>query len=316
MKGEKVQRMKEKQLEQTLDVLLDANFRELGSETVNRIGIDVLNGCDAVVISIGTFMAMGGDNHKVWYDSNHLSGYIGNAPLAFYDLVSPLWPFYTWRRASQHMAVAAGVLKRSPVMAQLRQSVRNVQIYSVLNVVTTVFGGAAGMITATIWWGYAILAPVILSSMVCNAWLRSRVAYDRPLVGNTLGVSEASVIRDLEFAASVHEEIKAGPLALEKLVSDPTSPSSVLEFLVANHLFEDLCLCLLEDPCLSAAILDTQSTELKSGVRDLLTVHRSVWRSRDRSIFNITNGILQRFWKVIFVRPAQRGYRSSTREVC
>src|SRR2546423_875916 len=43
-----------------LDSRLDVNFREMGTELVDRIGMDILMGFGAVLVGIGTFMAIGG----------------------------------------------------------------------------------------------------------------------------------------------------------------------------------------------------------------------------------------------------------------
>jgi len=41
---------------------LDVNFREMGTELIDRIGMDVVMGFGAVFVGIGTFLAIGGAN--------------------------------------------------------------------------------------------------------------------------------------------------------------------------------------------------------------------------------------------------------------
>jgi hypothetical protein len=127
------------------------------------------------------------------------------------------------------------------------------------------------MVTATMWWGYVVLIPVIVSSILCNAWWRRRVGYDRPLVGSMVEMSMASLVGELEFAAYVPGEIIEQPSApLGKLVADPNSLASVLEFITTNDLLEDFCLHLLGDARLSAALFDTRGASLKIEATDLL----------------------------------------------
>ncbi|KAK3185535.1 hypothetical protein K4F52_005633 [Lecanicillium sp. MT-2017a] len=59
------QRLVQSQTTKDIDVLLELNNRELGSESINRFGMDFLMGFGAVLICIGTYMAIGGANKKL-----------------------------------------------------------------------------------------------------------------------------------------------------------------------------------------------------------------------------------------------------------
>ncbi|KAE9568749.1 hypothetical protein CGMCC3_g15073 [Colletotrichum fructicola] len=91
LKAERLERLQRSLPTLDVDVLLDTNFRELGSEIANRFGLDICSGFGAFLISIGTYMAIGGANRQAWFASNILSGYLGNAPIALYGLISSGW---------------------------------------------------------------------------------------------------------------------------------------------------------------------------------------------------------------------------------
>lgn len=228
-------------------------------------------GCGAVLVGIGTLMAIGGADYNVWVASNLLSGYVGNSPLAAYGLVNSMWSVYLWRKAYQHKAAGARVLRGRSSMAQLNRRVRNIQVYSAVNGLSTAVGGAAGMITSTMWWGYVILIPVILSSIFCNAWWRREAGYDRPVVGDTVAIDTDSLVAELEFVASVRQEIEARRSApLDKLVAEPASVASVVEFISANDLFEAFIVHLLNKSHLRTILFNLQGPEFKIEAADLL----------------------------------------------
>lgn len=271
-----------------IDVLLDVCYRELGTELINRFGMDILLGSGAVLIAAGTFMAIDGANPRVWKASNLLSGYIGNAPITAYGLVNSAWAFYIFRMAGHHQAAAARVLQRGrPAMALLRRRVRNVQIYAGINGMATLLGGVGSMITATRWWGYIILLPVIFSSIFCNFWFRRHVGYDRPyLATRSLRMTTDDLVSAMESAAALHHAIRDSPRALlDSLIApDSASLSTLLNFLVENDLLETFCLRLLRDTHLKAglpSLLDPCTPELRISVPALLVVpenHQAIIR--------------------------------------
>lgn len=271
---EDVESRKQQQQQQTrdLDILLDVNWRELGIETINRFGLDLLLGGGAVMIGIGTLMAIGGANKKVWFASNLLSGYVGNAPLALYALINCAWACYVCARAGQHWEAAAASLERkqeqgralgerdSPVRATLRRRARNVQLYTAMTGVAGILGGVGSMMTATLWYGYVILIPVIVSSVLCNVWWRHGLGYDRPLFGDDArDMSTASLVSEMEYVALAQDAFRRDPAtASGELGVDLESLESVLGFIVANDLFEDFCLRLLRDKELAPGLFPVE----------------------------------------------------------
>lgn len=266
LRDERAERLKEEEGEsreqQTrgLDVLLDVVWRELGTEAISRFGLDLLLGGGAVMIGVGTLMAIGGADKKVWFASNLLSGYVGNAPLALYALINCAWSCYICARAGQHWAAAAAWLDRTQekdgqghhhaVRAALRRRARNVQLYTAITGMASILGGAGSMMTATLWYGYVILIPVIVSSVLCNVWWRRGLGYDRPAFGDctTRDMSAATLMSEMEYVAHAQDAFRRDPAAAAgELGTDLESLESVLGFMVANDLFEDFCLRLLRD---------------------------------------------------------------------
>jgi len=263
LRKERAHRVLEGQMLRDLDTWLDVNFRELGMELVNRFCVDILMGFGAIIIGLGTLMAIGGANYRVYIASNLLSGYIGNAPLAIYSLFNAAWSLYLWMKAYQHNAAGAKALSGRPASTILKRRFRNIRIYVTINGVTSLLGGAGSLISATMWQGYVILIPVIISSISCNFFWRHMVGYDRPLVRNNCKMSESSLVSEIEFVASIQHLLEGLPRrSLGTLVSDPQSVASVLDFIMANDLFEDFCVHLLHDTKLSTALFGDLGEEL------------------------------------------------------
>lgn len=171
LRSARAERLKESLPTRDIDILLDVNLRELGTETISRCAMGLLMGCGAVIIAVGTWMAIDGADYKVWLASNLLSGYIGNTPLAVFGLVNAAWSGYIWTKAHRHRAAGrrrwatvagrekAGTATTPAALLALKRRTRNVQIFAVVSGVTSFMGGAGSMITATMWWGKNIPRP-------------------------------------------------------------------------------------------------------------------------------------------------------------
>ncbi|OBT80072.1 hypothetical protein VF21_01111 [Pseudogymnoascus sp. 05NY08] len=252
LQRQKTHDLEDGQIIQGLDARLNVSFREIGTESISRVGLDVCMGVGGIIIGIGTFLAIGGANNRVWHASNLMSGYIGNVPLALYALFNGAWSCYVWIKARQHGIAGATALNMDKAAALLKRRIFTVQMYTAIVGVTGIIAGAASLISATMWWGYVILIPVIISSISCNYIWRKKIAYERPLVQRALGLSKVSLLRELESIVAVQRILKEAPFEpLYKLVSDSQSITSVIEFIVMNDLFEDFCVRLLDDTHLS-----------------------------------------------------------------
>ena len=112
------------QINQDLDTRLSVNFREMRTEIVNRILMDLFMGFSAIVIGIGTFMAIGGANPRVFRASNLLSGYIANVPLTLYAVVNASWCLHARTKAHQHGKSGAKALGGQATGSLLRRILR------------------------------------------------------------------------------------------------------------------------------------------------------------------------------------------------
>jgi hypothetical protein len=177
---------------------LDVNFREMGTELVDRMGMDVVMGFGAISIGVGMLMAIGGANYmyNVWYASNFLSGYIGNAPVALYGLVNTIWSAYVWRREHRHGIAGAKELEDDTVKRALNRRIRRFKTHSAINGAVGVIAGGALVVTATLWYGYPILLPCIILSIVRNCAWRHKLGYDRPLIKHRLRVDKTRGTRN------------------------------------------------------------------------------------------------------------------------
>ncbi|KAK1237093.1 hypothetical protein MKX07_005972 [Trichoderma sp. CBMAI-0711] len=204
-----------------LDVLLSVVYREIGTEGINRWGLNLFMGAGAVLIAIGTYLALGGQNDAI-----------------FPGQQSALWI------SQGHINAASKAIPGTRAMALIRRRSRNLQVYTSINGTATLVGGVGSMITATRWWGYVILIPVIMSAIFCNHWWRTRAGYTRrdlvPYGMSVMKVDELSTA--LDFAARAPKKIKEHKKTpLNAFVSDPTSLQAVLTFLQEYELLEPFC---------------------------------------------------------------------------
>lgn len=252
------------------DVLLELTTRELRMEIINRWALDVLMGGGAVLIAIGTFMAIGGAHPKVWLASNILSGYLGNAPIAIFGLMSAIWSIMVWRMMQAHRKAASVLLKGSPALPTLRRRCFDVQVFYIVNGISTILGGVFSMLTATRWWAYCVLIPVIVSSFLCNAWWRKRVGYDRPYIAMPAVMNTTVLVEALRGATQTRELLEQlQGSALSQVVPNAASLPQVLEYFVANGLFESFCLELMKEERSSASIGEPKDYNVQVDVASL-----------------------------------------------
>jgi len=180
-----------------------------------------------------------------------------------YCLANAVWAAYVWRRAHRHSIARAKELKSDIVERMLKRRIRTAQTHATINGVTGVVAGAASLVTATLWYGYPVLVLRIISSILGNYLWRHRIGYDRPLIQQTLRVDKISLIKELEAVASSQQILEEAPSqSVLRLVSDPESITSIIEFIVRNDFFEDFCIRLLKDTSLSTSIFGTSIEEL------------------------------------------------------
>lgn len=280
LETQRSQQLEESQSTQEVEVLIDVTRRELYTETINRWGMDILMGGGAILISIGTFMAIGGANKKVWLASNILSGYLGNAPIALYGLVNCVWARYMWTKKRSHYKAAIGKLQDGVALSVVKTYCFHVRLFFIINGTSTFIGGVGSMLTATQWWAYIILIPVMISSYFCNFWWRRRVGYDRPVLNFPVGMDEGGLVEALEFAEETRRAIKKNPeAAMTHLVSDPGSLAMVLNAFVEHGLFEEFSIRLIKNKDIRVMLCGEQGTRTDievSGLVDMPEYYHSV----------------------------------------
>lgn len=261
-----------KQFTQRLDALVDVTFRELGSEIVDRIGMDLLQGFGAILVGIGTALAIGGINPRVYHASNLLSGYIGNAPSLVYGIVNATWSFYMWRRASRHGEAAARQLGDQVVEQRLRRRTAIVKMHAVVNGLTGIVGGIASMVSATMWQGYVALCPCVITAIYTNWIWRRKIGYDRLPINQLEQINKAWLLEELKFTMRARRLIKDDPRsrAVIQGLSVDYSLASVLDFIVKYGFVEDYCRYILKDAELSASLFDLSASVLDIDLQHLL----------------------------------------------
>ncbi|KAG9566184.1 hypothetical protein KCU71_g4712, partial [Aureobasidium melanogenum] len=138
-------------------VELEITHRDLGTEVFDRAGVDMAMGIGAFLIAVGTYMAIGGANHKVWFASNLLSGYIGNALPALYGLCNVGWSVHVWTRAHKQACAASQHLHDHVVNQLLSTRIRKTQGHAILTAIVCLVSGTFSMVTPTHWWPYPVL---------------------------------------------------------------------------------------------------------------------------------------------------------------
>ncbi|PYH35145.1 uncharacterized protein BO87DRAFT_375916 [Aspergillus neoniger CBS 115656] len=314
------------QAELLLRSRLSVNFRELGTEIVDRILMDALMGFGALLVGTGTIMAIFGANHHVYVASNLLSGYIGNGLAAVFGLVNAIWSGYLvgrfqvcWRSCQNITSTSTstattrdgnnnnpgdeediGIEEVRMYHHPLKLRFRSLQFHALVNGINGLVAGAASMVTATMWYGYVVLVPCIVSLIACNWFWRVRVGYDRPLLsssttsasllsttggrggggtatpttttnanggGNGSGGigNEKTDLLDLSSATHLHRMLasstKDSGIQLPRHILNRTNPSSVMSFLTRNGMFEGFCVWIDHDKSLERGVEDLLDLE-------------------------------------------------------
>ncbi|PYH84283.1 hypothetical protein BO82DRAFT_352263 [Aspergillus uvarum CBS 121591] len=238
----------------TIDTLNEykhgVNTREVLTEVIDRILMDLLMGIGALLVGIGTLLAIWGADRTIYHASNLLSGYVGNGLAAGFGLVNAIWSAYlVWRFQRCWKACAASAepcatdenqtrrLKHelpASLKNKLRARMRALQFHAVINGVNGVVAGAASMVTATMWYGYVVLVPCIVSLILLNVFWRARLGYDRSLGTFSTGLdSELCTTATATAANTVHTTIPEDdssadhPEGAQSHTSPPPSPDAL-----------------------------------------------------------------------------------------
>ncbi|KAE8153628.1 hypothetical protein BDV25DRAFT_168620 [Aspergillus avenaceus] len=242
-----------------IDSRLGVGWRELGTELIDRIAMDVFLGFGALLVGTGTIMAIWGAHPRVFDASNLLSGFVGNAFAAAFGVINAIWSIYLARRFHRYNQACSRAPALSPFRDRLRLRFNKFKWHAIVSGSTGLIAGAASMVTAKMWWGYVVLAPCMVCQVACNRFWRIHLGYDRPVVSDHdqrgILIRESQEIRDEEkdgplldsLASTVTLYNALGALPSPSEALDWTSLPSLLQFLVANDLFDSLCGWLAHD---------------------------------------------------------------------
>ncbi|KAK9240057.1 hypothetical protein V1525DRAFT_396737 [Lipomyces kononenkoae] len=234
-----------------IDALLEVNRWELGTEFIDRLAMDVLMGLGCLLVSAGTYMAIGGANPTVYHASNLLSGYIGNSPAALGGLIIAVWCIYVLMRAQKHGSVPANAVSR-PL---LRRRKYLVQLQSSMNGTTGLVSGLASMLTSTRWYGYVILIPCICIFVFCNYLWRKQIGYNRKSIEEFGVLDESSLVEELAFISHLRMLLTENTPG-RSLIHEGQSPTVLLELIAKSRLFESFCSRLLENTDIASRLGD------------------------------------------------------------
>ena len=226
---------------------LGVNFRELGTEVVDRLIMDALGGVSVLMIGTGTLMAIWGEeSHTIFTTSNLLSGYLGNSLTLLFGLVNGIWSAYLVLRF-RRLHVAAAV-KSQQLVVQSRGVIHRCQVFerhASINGVTGLVAGAAAMITATRWWAYVILIPCICSTIAFSHFWRWKIGYDRPLfwplTQSQCPPPPPPLDEELSYVTDVVDALTSSNISLPISVADTNSLPSMLDLIARNSMFDAFC---------------------------------------------------------------------------
>ncbi|KAL4920625.1 hypothetical protein BDW62DRAFT_215887 [Aspergillus aurantiobrunneus] len=166
--------------------VLGVNTRELGSEGIDRMLMDLLLGFGSLLVGIGTIMAIWGADHRVFRTSNLFSGFLGNSFACLFGIINACWSVYlVYRFQARSVACDAHVVVQT-ARPKLRRRFQRFQWHAVVNAVNGLVAGMAAMVTSRMWWGYVVLIPCVLVMIAGNLFWRMKLGYDRPAMANLL----------------------------------------------------------------------------------------------------------------------------------
>jgi hypothetical protein len=238
---------------------LELNHRDLGTEVFDRAGVDIAMGFGAFLIAIGTYMAIGGANRKVFLASNLLSGYVGNALPALYGLCNVGWSVSVWIRAHRQVLAASFHLQDGVPKSLLLLRGRRVQEHAILTAVVCLVSGALSMVTPTHWWPYPILLVCGLAFLYSTWVYKSQIGYERPLLTDDEFVNKAFSIEEICFLQGVEEVLKTNSDAWSALRLEDLPLPDLLGFAIRCDVFELLCCQLLNESRLIKQSFDVLS---------------------------------------------------------
>jgi hypothetical protein len=282
-------------MERAADCLLHVNFRERGTEWIDRFGMDTIMGFGALVVGIGTYMAIAGADPKVHLASDLLTGYIGNTPCALYGVMNFAWSIFVYVRAGKHTREPQ-LIADGKVKDLLNNRAKEFKAHSFVSGMTGIVAGAASLLTYTYWHAYVVLAVCLVVSVFLNYFWRIRLGYDRPLLqeGRYLDFYDDDIIAALQYTIYWRGRLKdckssKNPELDELDVLRPVLGElpDVMNFLRRHNLFEEFCLqlCteystdtrLFHDPWQQCDPLTIRAEELLHRAAEYEDISKIIW---------------------------------------
>lgn len=236
-----------KSVDSDKSVELEITHRDLGTEIFDRAGVDMAMGIGAFLIAVGTYMAIGGANHKVWFASNLLSGYIGNALPALYGLCNVGWSVHVWIRAHKQACAASHHLHDDVAKQLLSTRIRKIQGHAILTAIVCLVSGTFSMVTPTHWWPYPVLLVCGLA-FIYGTWVyRTQIGYERPMLNEDTVLDGSFLIAEIRFLRFIRAALQDSSDVWLDLGLADMSMYDLLGFFVRCDLFETLCCALLNE---------------------------------------------------------------------
>lgn len=247
-----------------LDCRLGVSYRETGTEIVDRIVMDALMGIGSILVGVGTIMAIWGRYPTVFLTSNLLSGYVGNSMTAIFGLTNATWSAYiVWRFQRFYPVLRTDESTMLGLKRRLQTRFRRFQYHAITNAITGLVAGAASMVTATMWWGYVVLIPCVISLILCNCFWRLKLGYDRPILREQTDPVFNLPVEELEYVSSVQTAL-AQRQSLPLTILDPSSLESMVTFIVRNNMFESFVEWIIRDKSVVSALFPPTPDSLSS----------------------------------------------------
>ncbi|KAL2801644.1 hypothetical protein BJX63DRAFT_426606 [Aspergillus granulosus] len=223
---------------------LGLNFRELGTELIDRMFMDLLLGIGALLVGAGTIMAIWGADHRVFEASKLMSGFICNGFAAFFGLVNAVWSGYLVYRFQIRYSACLASPSIAPIRTMVLQRYRRLQWHSGINGVNGLVAGMASMVTARMWWGYVVLIPCVIVMVAGNLFWRKKLGYDRPI---QLDISGGDVkdekLDDDDACCDILDTMASNRAAQHNLsrIVETGSLETLIAFILLNQIFESFC---------------------------------------------------------------------------
>ncbi|KAL2842320.1 hypothetical protein BJX68DRAFT_244890 [Aspergillus pseudodeflectus] len=222
---------------------LGVNSRELGTELIDRMFMDLLLGIGALLVGAGTIMAIWGADHRVFEASNLMSGFIGNGFAACFGVVNAVWSGYLVYRFQIRYSVCLASPSIALIRTMVLQRYRRLQWHSGINGVNGLVAGMASMVTARMWWGYVVLIPCVIVMIAGNLFWRRKLGYDRLIELEAPGTVKDEKMNEDDACCEILATMASNRAAQHTLlrIVETGSLETMIAFIHLNRIFESFC---------------------------------------------------------------------------